>query len=603
MKINLAKQKYLYITLIFAILPRIILCFFINTLVYYPSDEVATVSGAALLAGYNWSQVVSTAGYYGQGFYSLFAPLYKLTDNPFVIFKISIIVCSIIQGMTALMSYHCLTRYLKLKNPSLICAISVAASYLLDTRSTNLLNETPLMLMCWIILAILFHLNEAAMLSKSTRKYTIYLILALAYSITLHTRAVILCVALLITVLFYYWTYRKWLVSPSIMIGLGTLGAVLGSIGIALMQSRLWGASGGTIRNASININLDMLLNLLKPYSWQAAANIVLGLINTSVLLSFGFMMIAIVVFIKLIGDCLARKHSVTADFDCHASYYVTGSIFFMTCTAIMIIGLAIKWLPGASQGIQDGLGSNNYGFRSFVYYRYFAVFLSPLLMLVLSYMHQYNIKHYFKAATITLILSQTYWMVCIVPYLYTFHDFEVKKFFTLSLFCFNKVNIWIFMIASMVLFVSWFVFWYLYSKNKYLLSICILSLLLIINYAVFVIQNDYQKQDTNYNLVNAGYDFVKTYEDTVNFPSTIYVPEDNKLPYLYQYFLIRYTIIPSYPSVDCEQAIVLWHTQEDPTLLSMGYVWLQLDKNEYLYVKGNELISALDAKGFHFQE
>ncbi|MBA4686427.1 MAG: hypothetical protein H2184_04675 [Candidatus Galacturonibacter soehngenii] len=601
MKNNINNYKYLYITLLIAILPRVLLCLFVDTFVYYPSDEVATIAGGAFLAGYNWNQVVSTAGYYGQGFYSLFAPLYIITDNPFIIFKITIIVCSIIQGSTAYIAFICLSKYLKLNNPAVICSIAVASSYLLDTRSTNLLNETPLMLMCWIFLLLLFKLNEAAPKSKTKHVYTILLIAALGYSITLHTRAILLGIALLITIIIYYHTYRKWLVSPSIFLGFGAICLVVSSIGIAVLQSRLWGSADGEIRNTSIDINFDMITALLKPYNWQGVANIVLGLLNTAIILSFGTMVIFLTIFTKIIWDSILRKPYITKNSHSSISYYLTGAVFFLSCTIIMILGLAVKWLPGAAQGIQDGLGSNNYGFRAFVYYRYFAVFLSPLLMLLLSYIHQNEIRLHFKAATITLVLTQAYWMVCIVPYLCTFNDFEVKKFFSFSLFLIDKVNIWVFFFASLVLFISWFILWYLYTHQKKLLATTTLAALLLINYCIFVIYNDYEKQDKNYHLVNAGYEYIHNNQDIIDTQNIIYVPMNNKLPYLYQYFLMRYTVIPSYPSPNTDHAIVLWNIPDDSTLLSMGYVYAKLDENEYLYTNDDGLILKLINSGLVF--
>jgi hypothetical protein len=601
MKNNSNNYKYLYITLLFSIFPRVVLCLFAHTFVYYPSDEVATISGGALLAGYNWNQVVSTAGYYGQGFYSLFAPLYMITDNPFVIFKITVIVCSIVQGSTAYIAYTCLNKYLKLSSPSVICSIAIASSYLVDTRSTNLLNETPLMLMCWIILLLLFKLNEASPRSKAKHVYTILLIASLGYSITLHTRAILLGIALIITIIFYYHTYRKWLVSPAIFLAFGAVCLVVASIGIGILQSSLWGSSDGTIRNTSIDINFDMITALLKPYNWQGVANIVLGLLNTAIILSFGTLVIFLTIFAKLIWASILRKPSITKTSDSSVSYYLTGAVFFLSCTIIMILGLAIKWLPGAAQGIQDGLGSNNYGFRAFIYYRYFAVFLSPLLMLVLGYIHQNEIRLHFKAATITLVLAQAYWMICIVPYLCTFNDFEVNKFFSFSLFLIDKVNIWIFFFASVVLFVSWFIFWYLYTHQKKLLATSILAGLLLINYCVFVIHNDYEKQDKNYQLVNAGYEYIHNNQDIIDTEQIIYVPMNNKLPYLYQFFLMRYTIVPSYPAPNTEHAIVLWNKPDDSTLLSMGYVYAKLDENEYLYANDEKIISNLVNNGLLF--
>ena len=77
-------------------IPRVILCMQtvpVRTL----SDELATISGAAYFAGLDWSAVISNAGYYGSGFSALFAPLFLLTDNPFVIYKGMLIGASVVK--------------------------------------------------------------------------------------------------------------------------------------------------------------------------------------------------------------------------------------------------------------------------------------------------------------------------------------------------------------------------------------------------------------------------------------------------------------------------------------------------------------------------
>src|SRR5699024_5766228 len=97
-----------------ATLPRVIFC-----LVMIPvgvlSDETATISGGAYLAGYDWSQVIQHAGYYGTGFTALMAPLFMVTDDPVIIYRGIGMACAVLQGASSLIVYRIFTKYFSIE--------------------------------------------------------------------------------------------------------------------------------------------------------------------------------------------------------------------------------------------------------------------------------------------------------------------------------------------------------------------------------------------------------------------------------------------------------------------------------------------------------
>ena len=78
--------------------------------------------------------------------------------------------------------------------------------------------------------------------------------------------------------------------------------------------------------------------------------------------------------------------------------------------------------------------------------------------------------------------------------------------------------------------------------------------------------------------------------------PETIYSVdvrgmEDHQTYYEYQFMLNRYTIIPDKPADDIDEAVLF--INYPPKLyqwVSEGYMFAQLDKDEYLLVKGENL-------------
>ena len=81
------KKQDLFLVFLITLFPRL----FISLQAYpamYSSDEVSAISVAAMLAGYDWREVVSCAGYYGIGYLFIFAPLFHVVKNRISIYRI-----------------------------------------------------------------------------------------------------------------------------------------------------------------------------------------------------------------------------------------------------------------------------------------------------------------------------------------------------------------------------------------------------------------------------------------------------------------------------------------------------------------------------------
>jgi hypothetical protein len=54
---------------------------------YMSTDELGTIVGAVELAGLDWSNDIKNSGYYGFVYYSLFFFVFKITDDPIIIYR------------------------------------------------------------------------------------------------------------------------------------------------------------------------------------------------------------------------------------------------------------------------------------------------------------------------------------------------------------------------------------------------------------------------------------------------------------------------------------------------------------------------------------
>lgn len=599
-KIPFNKNPYYITMLLLTFLPRFLLCY-----LAYPvriiSDEVASVAGGAYLAGYDWSAVVSHAGYYGQGFAIFFAPLFWITDNPFIIYRGMLIICAIAQGLTALISYHCMKKFFSITDEKFLCFASLASSYMVVRRVMMVYNEHPLILISWIVAWLLLVLHEAAdhAFQKKRIVSTILLFGIMAYSLTLHTRSWTYWIALGITVLFYFIVYRKWIISiPTAIVG--AVFAFMGLFIIQYFQNSIWLTSDGeSLRNGSIGIT-SQLKGLISIENWQAWLDIILGQVNTIMIMSGGMAVICLVLFLPMLFRAIfmRKKFLEEKKNTILLSKFTLLAVYFISCVALTICAQSITWLSGAAAGIMKGYGTQEYGLRAFTYTRYFGSYIGPIFLIGLLYIYLYrdNLKQFIMPIAVTSVLLQIYWVFCILPYIYK-HTYNYEPFIPFSLWqAGDPVRIRTFLPATLALFVILGILLYCFYKKNVRIPIYVLTAWLVYQYLYIGYFRDIYYQTNKYQLANAGYDLISQAKADHDIPHTLYVMDtsdktDHQNYYMYQFLLNRYQIIPNAPDAAETNAIVFSNAKKDETLLNMGYEVYKLDKNEYLYLRGDQYL------------
>ncbi len=577
--------KSYIIIFIVAFLPRIILCAS-GKMGFWPSDETATIAGAAALAGLDWTEVVSKAGYYGQGFYSLFAPLFIITDNPFIIYKVMAVTCAILQGLTAYMAYYCIGKIGDIDEKVKVI-ISISASYMLNTEASILYNEHPYLVVTWLIMILLLKLFDNIDKPKKKAGYTILLVGVMGYAMTLHTRAWILWMSLVIVVILFYYLYKKWIVSIPVCIALGCGMIAAITVALTVIQKKMWETSDtSTIRNTKYVINITWdALNSVKAWF-----NIVVGQINAAVFASMGIAIICVVIFVSMFFKAIKNRKAKNDDFE--EQKYILIAFFNIFAIMMTIGGLSLSWLSGATEAIKEGFGSNHNSLKIFFYFRYFATFTAPLIMITMIYMYKNKEKmpELYKIATKIYIVIQTYWLIFIVPYSYKRQEYKMARLNPYIGFIFGrKVNIYTFVGALVVLTILWIIIGNLIKRQKIKSLLMLIMVFLVYHYISMSVCYVEKVQDVRYSRINGGYNFVKQLENEDIECYEIFSPSKTDgtiCPYFYyQFYLNRHKILPRYPETGNDRSVVLFNEANDELLISMGYRCYELDSNEYVYL------------------
>lgn len=596
-------RSYKLLAFVLVFVPKALLCFFAQP-VSFISDEVATMAGGAYWAGLDWSGVVSHAGYYGTGFTAFTALFYKLTDDPWIIYLLTTLLCTILQSITAVIAYTILQKIFKVSNKKYIVAVSVACGYFVATESIVVFNEHMIILLSWIAAWLLLKLQENIENKKKKIGYTFVLFIVMSYSLTIHTRMLIFWAALVVTILFYAWTYKKCLISVPTAAITGTIGYVVSQFYIHAMQNAIWVVEPGRgLRNAKIGGNIfDSLQLLLSPKSWQAWFNIVFGQLHTISVFTGGLFLIFIVVFIHFMWNKLLRKNwnQEQAGMEARMMPVV---VFFSACIAATIAAQSLNWLQGSVDVIHAGFENNLYESKAYGYLRYFGPYCGPILLMGAVFLYHWKDKvlEYRKIVFPIWGFLEFYWMVCIFPYIYHTDQVGALEFyfpFSLQMLT-DPIDIKTLFPASIVLAVSLFLIFFLFKKRRLKTVFIWVGILFAYTYFYIGITWDIEFARDNKQLAQNSYELISDIEDAVDLPYEIYVydswkKDDHNNYYMYQFLLNRYKIIPELPPENLESTVLFVndaYTDETHQMWnSQGYKCYKVGEFELLLVKGEDL-------------
>ena len=582
-------RKYSFMTFLVTFLPRaFIACNMLplRTL----TDELNTIGSAALLAGYDWSEIISHGGYYGAGYYFIFFPLFILTDNPILIYRIILLFNCLLQSLIAPIAFYIQDRFFGIKSMTDKALISVICSYLVVTRATLMYNEHMLILIAWLVvllLCLLVNDLENHNIAKK-RFHSCMLGLLISYSLTVHTRAVANIFAVIFIIIAFRLIAGKYIVS-NIFWGVTGCTCVIAHYLIKAVKNRLW--FGDVSANAEITINLNY--DWTDVNTWRAVFSIWIGQISTATIFSCGLVAITL-----LVGSIYILQFIKNADEVNLYMIAVMGVSLAWIGEAVLYQSIG-GWMHGVADGFAQNITDNYYSYKALTYVRYMGPYISPfslcgICLLYLDIGWLKRIRKYLLAFWAVLFL---YVSEIVLPFLSANKDAN-EVFIPLAFSHWKeKPNGYMYFCGFAVAFVFIVIFLVCNNLKRLKLVFTIVLIVLLHQYGYNAFYYDKEIAEYQYKKIEHMYAFFEDIEDIVQKEGIeeLYVVEISKnavhqIYYNCQFYFNRYTVHIELPPAELEKGIVFCN-KEIPDLDQREHIkCYKLDEDEFAYVIGDEL-------------
>lgn len=567
------------------------------------SDHTSLYYIAAKLAGFNWDDVVSNAGCYGIGFFFIFFPLFKMGLSPITIQIIMNLVIGIMVGVGAVIIFRIVDRnfnqmcHLEKVSLSLIAGSSLIVNSYVPSGGNDFILTICVLCVCYIILELLTEKDNHI-------KENISLLLVMGYSLTIHTRALLIYICLLLAVSIYYLITKKSIVYywfwPAYIVEYFVVKFFLNTY-----RYTIW---TGDIRNNSLTAGVisSAVVAKLDIYTMKAIMNTGIGIILTESSLTGGTFMFAIGAILVWGWNVLRKKEY----FDEKILFLVLFSSFgFLSLS----FGLGVSWLKSIYPGLASDTLEWCSGYRAFTYCRYAAPFVPLIVIMGFAIVIIYK-KIFVKVYIVTVSLMSIfviYFIYCILPYIQNRSERYFLARMMLDLGIPTDINIWygnLLGIISPILFV--FIL-YLLNKKKYALVIYAFLVTLFVNferYEIFINLssnteiNNYKMADAGFALLSNMHDELEEIESKDVYVFDIRNVSDGQIWYIYQFLNYDLHIIPTLPRTVDEECIMFTNGIVDSRYLEGTLHW-QLDENEYVYCRGEKYIDILERAGVILNE
>ena len=552
------------------------------------SDELGAIVSAAYLAKRNWSGVIDRSGYYGFGFFFQFFWVFKLTDNPIIIYRVILSFCALERVCTIPIIYYISKKYMGIKKHTLALIMSIAISLLHTQRVVTLANEYTLELLIWLNIWVLCKLNEYIEDVKKKNIYTIVLIAILTYSLTIHTRMLVLIIANIILILAYKILYKKKLVSWEMLI----VGLCIGGIvkyGIKIYQNEIWNTGNGSLRNASASIS--KAFNIFDIETWKVWIHMILGMIDTMTLVFAGLFLLSIVVFIYYSVICIKRRDKENVNVN------IIFMLTFLSMGATILAFLFSGWGEGMLLHWNERGQSDAYAYKGLTYIRYWEPYVVPFILAAMSVFINGDINRK-KALNITMIcyiVLQILFIILVLPLIQTNGD-ALAPLRGISMYDIEKTVEKSNYFTSILIATSVFVMVaLLIQMDKIKLMFGIIILFIVFQYNYSFVYYDFKIQERMNDLVDASYEEVQNLISNGNYIENIYIFETNekkdnnwKIYSIAQFYLNDFCLIQELPETLGKNDILITNGEIENFAILEEINSIVLDDNEIWYININ---------------
>ena len=564
-------------------------------------DDMGAYFAAAKVAGLDWSGVGEIIQYYGQGYYVFFAPLFMITDDPFVIWLSMLLINATIISVFSIVIYSIAVLNCRLPDriPTVFIVAFCSGTVFLDPRFVR--NEEPVFFIVWLCALMLFIASKAG--GKEKHLATLGLVLILSWGLFIHTRLEVLIIIIAVVALLYYVFFKVWIISPIVFYPSITICYLVSRRVHAFLATVLYGSRDfSQIANATID-----------PTSLFRAGLSIEPMIDTTlsntynlVFTTYGIAAITITLLAFLVYRVCRRIFVERMRSD--KGLVLPGNqlavmLIFSGCVIATIIGIYIR-AADPINSFYIGTGSSS---RWFAYLRYYAPYYSPLIIITMGFVYR-NADRARKMCMFAIglfFLLFIYVSIKIIPMVQHSADFIRIGSFNLYLNGFRGTLFGAFgtyvIIAS--LFSVYYVF--LYKRKPLLLMIPVYALVLSIS--ISNVSTPMFNVTTSSDTMDTKYAVLKHIEKAHGLPEEIFTDSENAREL--QFLLSRYRIVPDLPIEGYADAIFVGTTSDEnsQTLMEYGFVLYSFPNDADIWIRGEgmqkSIKSTTDNYGFLVQE
>ena len=579
------------------------------------ADEFGVISGAAFFGGNDWSNVTSHIMYYGWGYSLLMAPVFILFDNMSSIYQGLLFYNALLLALNAVVCYNILYKFFKIEKKFECALISVASVCIYNSMISNdsIINENPLIFLCWIILYIMLNMQQNVERNKSVKKLSVYLGLILCFGLTVHTRFLMIWFAVFIAIVAYYVFRKKIFVNIPILLTICIGGYFFISGLISLIQDKLWllylqdGKLGNSTGILALGFSyvkyMTSLTGLRAFFSCITGQLLVLAVYSGGI----GLLFIVIAFFIvrEFFFSCRRRLKKSNVRVNENNALLYTSILFIASLLIGTLLFGAIFSLRATITSLEHGIGT-----KWFVYQRYWAAYCGMAVMLVFVYLFKNRrIPKMFICITLGIfVMISVICVTAIFPSLTKYSIDASGAFTTIVPLMFRGMEGTFrnrdFIILAVVGILMFLIYMYLIIKKKYNIIFTLLLFVSLYCYGYGVINREIPLS----NITNEKFQGVKwvldDYELTPEEYPEIYTDVYVQNYTLAQFELNRYRLLMvtdlEYINPDSDDVnLLLTNRLDDYELMNnWSLIYSEPDNDIYLLVRNGELTERLIQDG-----
>lgn len=368
-------------------------------------DEIGPLKFLGYITGEQNLGSLETA-YYGWGTYIWMFPAYLITQNPIYRYRSLCVFSAFLQALSAEMAFIMCHKYL-IKKARTACSICIAVMVgYVCSHDIVLFNEHGLLAVnSLVLLLICIAFSDG----EYKENYIFYAFLAALYGLTMHTRAIILVIALIIAILAYRLFFKIKLIKKRQMVVLLLAGVGVRWLEKTIMQI-VWVrySSTGSVANTSLDVVTNKFKYIFGLEFWKTMWVYCFGQIYALNIVTGG---VAILIFFA-IAAYFANSKFDFVKLEFQRNLFII--LVFGMCTVGITAGVGMSW--GVSV-YRDGLsiyGTDEYALKGIHYTRYSLNYIMPLCILALS---MDSLKRKYAAyCVLGQISCFLYWLNCIYP-------------------------------------------------------------------------------------------------------------------------------------------------------------------------------------------